>query len=275
MPGQRLLLRDISKSFSQSKQKQIMALDNVSLTVEAGEFVSLLGPSGCGKSTLLDLVAGLVRPDEGEILLGEHSILGERGNVSYMLQSDLLFPWRTVLDNVVIPLQLEGSSVDEARKRAMELLPLFGLEKFAQSYPDMLSGGMRQRAALLRTYLCNKDVMLLDEPFGKLDALTKVQMQQWLINIWQHFKHSVLFVTHDIDEAILLSDRIYLLSPRPGRIQAEIPVTLPRPRRPRITTDSSFTRIKERIYRYFETGIFCWEEKSLDNRQQNINIFRG
>lgn len=252
MSGQGLQVRAISKSFSQNKQQQIIALDNVSLRVGPGEFVSLLGPSGCGKSTLLDVVAGLVRPDQGDILLGEQSILGKQGYVSYMPQNDLLFPWRTVLDNVVIPLKLQGMPTEKARQQALELLPLFGLANFSQSYPDMLSGGMRQRAALLRTYLCHKDVMLLDEPFGRLDALTKIQMQQWLLDIWQHFKHSVLFVTHDIDEAILLSDRIYLLSPRPGRIQAEISVDLPRPRRPRITTDRAFTKIKEKIYRYLE-----------------------
>ncbi|MEG6522805.1 ABC transporter ATP-binding protein [Desulfotomaculum sp. 1211_IL3151] len=252
MSSQVLQVRAISKSFNQNKQQQIVALESVSLTVRSGEFVSLLGPSGCGKSTLLDLVAGLIGPDQGDILLGEHSILGKRGFVSYMPQNDLLFPWRTVLDNVMIPLQLQGIPTEKARQQAQEFLPLFGLANFSQSYPDMLSGGMRQRAALLRTYLCHKDVMLLDEPFGKLDALTKVQMQQWLLDIWQHFKHSVLFVTHDIDEAILLSDRIYLLSSRPGRIQAEISVDLPRPRRPRIATDGAFTKIKEKIYGFLE-----------------------
>ncbi|ABO51705.1 ABC transporter related protein [Desulforamulus reducens MI-1] len=270
-----LFVKAVSKSFHQNNQPVVMALDRVSLAVAAGEFVSILGPSGCGKSTLLDMVAGLSNPDEGDILLGKQSIVGKRGYVSYMPQSDLLFPWRTVLDNVIIPLQLQRIGIAEARKEALDLLPVFGLEKFAHSYPDMLSGGMRQRAALLRTYLCKRDLLLLDEPFGKLDALTKIQMQQWLLDIWEQFKPSVLFVTHDIDEAILLSDRIYLLSPRPGRLQAEIMVQLPRPRNPRITTNSAFARIKEKVYRYLENGLFNWEENRLHDTKQNVNIFRG
>lgn len=216
----------------------------VSLVVGKGEFVSLIGPSGSGKSTLLDLAAGLSVPDEGDILLEGRSILGQKGLVSYMPQKDVLFPWRTILDNVIVPLEVRGVSKQQARQQALELLPIFGLEKFADSYPDMLSGGMKQRASFLRTYLGHKELMLLDEPFGKLDALTRMEMQAWLLQIWQTYRHSVLLVTHDIDEAILLSDRIYVLSARPGEIIGEVTVNLPRPRDPRMSVDPAFTSLK-------------------------------
>lgn len=253
--GPKLTVREVSKIYSQDRDQVVLALEQTSLSVLEGEFVSLIGPSGCGKSTLLDLVAGLVTPDSGEILLDGQSIVGQRGNVSYMPQSDVLFPWRTVLDNVLIPLQLKGVPLPEARAAAVALLPAFGLEKFAASYPYMLSGGMKQRAAFLRTYLCQKDLMLLDEPFGKLDALTRMQMQGWLLDMWQRFKHSVLFVTHDVDEAILLSDRIYLMSPSPGKILLEINIPLPRPRHSRIVTEQAFTEIKQELLRWLEGSI--------------------
>ena len=144
----------------------------------------------------------------------------------------------------------------------MALLPAFGLEKFAASYPYMLSGGMKQRAAFLRTYLCKKDLMLLDEPFGKLDALTRMQMQGWLLDIWQRFKHSVLFVTHDVDEAILLADRIFLMSPSPGKILVEITIPLPRPRHPRMVTEKTFIEMKRELMRWLETGVFAQEEEA-------------
>ncbi|GAB6159083.1 ABC transporter ATP-binding protein [Desulfotomaculum varum] len=254
MPAVRLAVKAVSKSYDRPGREKILALDRVSLTVGEGEFVSLIGPSGCGKSTLLELVAGLSTPDRGDILLQGRSVAGCRGHVSYMPQNDVLFPWRTVLDNVILPLQLQGMAIKEARQTARQLLPLFGLAGFADSYPHMLSGGMKQRAAFLRTYLCRKELMLLDEPFGKLDALTKMQMQEWLLDIWQRFQHSVLFVTHDIEEAILLSDRIYLFSPRPGRILAELTVPLPRPRSPRLTTDRNFIKLKEALYSRLQTG---------------------
>lgn len=225
----------------------LTALQTVSLFVRDGEIVSLIGPSGCGKSTLLDVVAGLARPDGGEVLLDGRAITGQKGFVSYMPQKDVLFPWRTILDNVIIPMEVQGIKKSTARQEAAALLPVFGLEQFADNYPGALSGGMKQRAAFLRTYLCKKDLMLLDEPFGRLDALTRLQMQQWLLKIWQTFKHTVLFVTHDVEEAILLSDRIYVFSARPGRIIAEMAVAFPRPRPAGITTDPAFTAIKAEL----------------------------
>ncbi|MEW4286324.1 ABC transporter ATP-binding protein [Priestia koreensis] len=239
---QKLKVRGVQKTF-----ETIQAVQDVDLHVKKGEFVSIIGPSGCGKSTILDMIAGLTTPDSGEILLGEESVTGKRGHVAYMPQKDVLFPWRTVIENVMVPLEVAGVNKKKARKEAAEFLPIFGLSEFEDRFPGELSGGMRQRASFLRTYLCKKDLLLLDEPFGKLDALTRLQMQQWLLEIWGQFKQSVLLITHDIDEAILLSDRIYVLSPRPGKIIAEVNVDLPRPRASKITTSADFTAIKSRI----------------------------
>ncbi len=261
MSGDKLTVRGVNKIYSRDRDQIVLALEDASLSIQEGEFVSLIGPSGCGKSTLLDLVAGLTTPDSGEILLAGQSIVGQRGKVSYMPQSDVLFPWCTVVDNVIIPLRLQRVPLAEARAEARALLPTFGLEKFATSYPYMLSGGMKQRAAFLRTYLCKKDVMLLDEPFGKLDALTRMQMQGWLLDIWQRFKHSVLFVTHDVDEAILLSDRIFLMSSSPGRILVEMKIPLPRPRHPRMVTEKTFIELKRELMDWLETGVFGIAER--------------
>lgn len=250
MPCPKLEIKNVTKTFPGSEKDRVTALQAVSLFVREGEIVSLIGPSGCGKSTMLDVVAGLTLPDAGEVLLDGTVITGQKGFVSYMPQKDVLFPWRTILDNVIIPLEIQGIKKNAARDEAFTLLPVFGLDKFADSYPWALSGGMRQRAAFLRTYLCKKALMLLDEPFGKLDALTRLQMQQWLLDIWQTMRHTVLFVTHDVEEAILLSDRIYVLSARPGQIIAEVNVDFPRPRHSGITTTPDFTALKSELLQF-------------------------
>jgi ABC-type nitrate/sulfonate/bicarbonate transport system ATPase subunit len=179
--------------------------------------------------------------------MGGKRINGKRGLASYMPQKDVLFPWRTVLDNVITPLEVGGVSKKAAREEAVSLLPVFGLAKFADSYPWALSGGMRQRAAFLRTYLNKQELMLLDEPFGQLDALTRIQMQQWLLEIWHKFRRSILFVTHDVEEAIMLSDRIYVMSARPGRIIAEEKIAFSRPRDLTVAHDPAFVAVKMRI----------------------------
>jgi ABC-type nitrate/sulfonate/bicarbonate transport system ATPase subunit len=235
-------LRHISKSF-RVDGRIVEALRDVSLHAGAEEFVTLIGPSGCGKSTLLNIIAGLMEPDEGEVLLHGNGNASRLGQTGYMPQRDLLLPWRTVLDNVVLGPEVALRSrslwisdghhhrqLEEAKREARELLPLFGLEGFENSYPAALSGGMRQRAALMRTFMCKRDSVLLDEPFGALDALTRRTMRRWLLDVWERFRQSVLFVTHDVDEGIYLSDRIYVLSSRPGRIVLELSVDLPRPR---------------------------------------------
>ncbi|MEF9894845.1 MAG: ABC transporter ATP-binding protein [Clostridia bacterium] len=196
-------------------------LDNISLRVEAGEFVSLLGASGSGKSTILNLLAGFVRPDAGEMTVDGQAISGMTGHFAYMPQNDLLLKWRTILDNVCLYADIHGEK-EAAKKVALQNLPAFGLSGYQDAYPDELSGGMRQRAAFLRTALCAADIMLLDEPFGALDVISRGDMQDWLNDMRAALKRTTLLVTHDIDEAIYLSDRIYVLGGTPSRIVREV-----------------------------------------------------
>lgn len=210
----------------------VEALSDVSLNVAEGEFAALLGPSGCGKSTLLNIVAGLDQADDGEVLVGGEPLPAtERlGAFGYMPQQDLLFPWRSVLDNVALGLEISGLDKAEARARAADHFERFGLAGFERRHPSELSGGMRQRAAFLRTYLLGRPFLLLDEPFGALDAITRAELQGWLAAAWSDFGGSALLVTHDPHEAVALADRVFLMTPRPGRIAAEFEVDLPRPR---------------------------------------------
>ena len=220
-----LCLRDVALSFG-----EVPVLDGVSLRVEEGEFVSLLGPSGAGKSTLFKLLIGGLAPDHGEIDLdGRPLNLGERP-FAFMPQRDALMPWRRVIDNVTLGLEVQGMPRREARARVAPLIPQFGLGGFERHWPVQLSGGMRQRAALLRTVVQERRMMLLDEPFGALDALTRTRMQRWLEERWSSARWTTLLVTHDVREAVCLSDRIYVLSPRPAWVVREIDVPLPRPR---------------------------------------------
>lgn len=205
-------------------------IENVSLTLKNGEIVSLLGVSGSGKTTLFNVLSGLCSPVEGRVLLDGEDITRKPGKVSYMLQKDLLLRHYTIIDNVSLPLVIKGMSKKQAREKAAALLPVFGLEGTEKKYPHELSGGMRQRCALLRTYLTGSEAALLDEPFSALDTLTKSAVHGWYLDIMKEIRLSTVFVTHDIDEAILLSDRIYILSGKPGRITDEISVDLPKPR---------------------------------------------
>ena len=194
---------------------------------KTGRFVSLVGPSGCGKSTLFNVIAGLLQPTEGRVLIDGEDATGTIGRVGYMLQKDLLLPWRTVVDNVILGMEVQGTPRNEARQRALPLLHRYGMSGFEHLYPNSLSGGMRQRAALLRTLLFDTDVILLDEPFGALDAQTKLRMQEWLMQLWGDFRKTVVFVTHDVEEAIYLSDEIHVMGTRPGRILETIPIPSP------------------------------------------------
>ena len=209
--------------------------------------MALVGPSGCGKSTLFNIVAGLESPTTGDADIDRESVIGRPGVAAYMPQKDLLLPWLNVLDNAALGLELRGIDRTNARARANAHFQQFGLDSFQSSWPNQLSGGMRQRVALLRTYLLDRKVMLLDEPFGALDALTRLSMQRWLLDIWSADRRSILFVTHDVDEALFLSDRIYVMSPRPGRIIAELNVPLARPRELNVTASVEFGRAKESI----------------------------
>lgn len=241
--GDNVVLRDVRKSF-RVDGRVMVALDGIDMVAHDREFVTLIGPSGCGKSTLFNIICGLMEPDEGQVWLSS-DVNGRRiGTVGYMPQKDLLIPWRTVLDNVILGPELAGVNRREARREARELLPLFGLAGFEDSYPVTLSGGMKQRAALLRTVSCHRDIMLLDEPFGALDALTRSTLQDWLLGIWQRFRQTVLFITHDVEEAIYLSDRVYVMSARPARMIRELTVPLARPRRRDMVATEPFVSCK-------------------------------
>ncbi|GIK65434.1 MAG: ABC transporter ATP-binding protein [Chloroflexota bacterium] len=215
--------------------KPVLALQDLSLALASGEFVTLIGPSGSGKSTLLELIVGLLQPDSGQIRIHGQTSAKRLGKVAYMPQQDALLPWRTVLENVILAPEVQRKNRRQAKARARELMPLFGLDGFADAFPAQLSGGMRQRAAFLRTVLAGQDILLLDEPFGALDALTRRELQDWLLNIWQHFNYTILFVTHDVEEAIYLADRVLVLSQRPGKITQELAIPFPRPRQEWIT----------------------------------------
>jgi ABC-type nitrate/sulfonate/bicarbonate transport system ATPase subunit len=232
-------LRNVSKTFI-GDGKTVKALDGLSLKVTKGEFVTIIGPSGSGKSTLFNLIVGLLEPDEGQICINGEICRNRAGRVGYMPQRDLLLPWRSVIDNVIIPHQLRGVSRSQARSSAREMLPLFGLEDFAHAYPSALSGGMRQRAALLRTILTDRQILLLDEPFGALDALTRRELQDWLLNVWHKFGQTVIFITHDVEEALYLGDRVLVLSARPGKLIKTLNVNLPRPRRQGMIAQPTF-----------------------------------
>jgi putative hydroxymethylpyrimidine transport system ATP-binding protein len=226
----------------------VHALHDVSLSVAAGEFVAIIGPSGCGKSTLLDILAGLENPGAGRVEFDGREITGTVGALAYMPQKDLLMPWRTVLDNTILPLELAHMPKKEARRRALELFPRFGLSGFERQYPAALSGGMRQRAALLRTVLTDRSVLLLDEPFGALDAITRADMQSWLLDVWTTFRRTIVLVTHDVDEALYLADRVFVMTPRPGTIRTEIEVPIQRPRpHDDVVTSETFAALKHRV----------------------------
>lgn len=239
-------LRDVHKAF-RVDSRLMTALGGVDLRASNGEFVVVIGPSGCGKSTLLNIICGLMEPDSGEVLLDGRPVRDRTGLLGYMLQKDLLLPWRKVLENVLLGPEIVGEDDKEAHQEARKMLPLFGLEGFENSYPSTLSGGMRQRAALLRTFLCRKKAMLLDEPFGALDALTRRQLQQWLLEVWSRFGQTILFVTHDVDEAIYLADRVYVMTPRPGRMRLELDIPLERPRRQEMLTSGEFGALKGQL----------------------------
>ena len=239
---EKLKVKHVSKGFDGNP-----VLDDISIELNQGELVCLLGVSGGGKTTLFNVISGLLAPDQGQVLLDGKDITCQPGQISYMLQKDLLLPYRTIEDNVALPLLLKGMKKAEARAQVSPMFEQFGLEGTQKKYPAQLSGGMRQRAALLRTYMFSQDVALLDEPFSALDTLTKSAIHKWYLDVMEKIKLSTLFITHDIDEAILLSDRIYLLSGQPGRITEEIVIREPKPRNPEFNLTPEFLEYKRKI----------------------------
>ena len=238
----KLEVRDVSMAFGSET-----ILKDVSVHVEEGELISLLGVSGSGKTTLFHCIAGLYQPTSGSILLDGEEITGKTGRVSYMLQKDLMLPHYTMEDNVALPLMIRGTERKKARTEVQPYFAQFGLEGTQKKYPRQLSGGMRQRAALLRTYLFSDNMALLDEPFSALDTITKGAVHDWYLQVMQKIRLSTLFITHDIDEAILLSDRVYILTGRPGRIRDEIRIRTPRSERAQFALSEEFLKYKKQI----------------------------
>jgi ABC-type nitrate/sulfonate/bicarbonate transport system ATPase subunit len=238
----KLSIRDLSVRFG-----EVLALDRFGLDVTEGEFICILGASGCGKSTMFNAVSGLLRATSGEVILDGRAVSNRPGQVGYMLQKDLLLPWRTVKGNITLAASLTRGATENDRAEAAQLARRYGLGDFLDHYPHALSGGMRQRVALMRTIAAGRQVMLLDEPFGALDAQTRFSMQEWLLNVWRDLGRTILFVTHDVDEAIFLADRIVVMTPRPGRIAEILDVDLPRPRSLENLTADTFTGLKRRI----------------------------
>ncbi|WP_338447965.1 ABC transporter ATP-binding protein [Niallia oryzisoli] len=235
-----LSLTSITKNFGSKK-----IIDHLSLDIQAGEFVSILGPSGSGKSTLFHLIGGIFNPDEGEIQLHGKRINGQRGSISYMPQSPSLLPWRTVLQNVLLGQELQGKKdVDTAVK----MIEKAGLSGYANAYPLQLSGGMKQRVSFIRALLSPQPVICLDEPFSALDELTRLDMQKWLLSMWDEHRRTILFVTHNIDEALFMSDRIVVMSAQPASITAEFSLPFPRPRHEDFFLTEEFLAWKRKIY---------------------------
>jgi ABC-type nitrate/sulfonate/bicarbonate transport system ATPase subunit len=244
---EKLTAKGINVSFDGNK-----IIEDISIELKKGEIVCLLGVSGAGKTTLFNVLSGLLLPESGKVELNNEDITGKAGKLSYMLQKDMLLPFKTILDNVSLPLVIKGVKKKEAREKASVYFEEFGLEGTQNKYPNQLSGGMRQRAALLRTYLFSDQVALLDEPFSALDTITKGSMHEWYLGVMEQIKLSTLFITHDIDEAILLSDRIYIMTGRPGKITEELKIQELRPRGKDFIVSSQFIEHKKKILEILE-----------------------
>lgn len=235
----KIQLTKVKKSFGNME-----ILRDITFNVGEGELISIVGPSGSGKSTIFNIITKIIDKDDGDIVVN--------GDVSYMYQKDMMVPWKKVIDNIGIPLVFKGHSKKEARGQVVKYLDTFGLEGFEYKYPSQLSGGMKQRANFLKTFLTSKDIMLLDEPFAALDSITRRKMQKWLLDLTKEMKTTILFITHDIEEAIFLSDRIYVISEKPATIKGEITVNLSYPREEDIVTDVEFVRIRREVLDLFK-----------------------
>ena len=237
-----LRVENVDKSFDDK-----LVLKDINIKLMRGELVSLVGVSGSGKTTLFNIIAGLLKPDKGKVFLKGEDVTGRAGKISYMLQKDLLLPYMSIIDNVSLPLVLRGHKKKEAREIVEKHIDIFGLEGFQEKYPSQLSGGMKQRANLLKTYLTSNDIMLLDEPFGALDSITRGKLQKWLVGLKKKTNSTILFITHDIDEAILISDRIYVISEKPAIIKGEVKVDISRDNYEEISLTKEFIEIKRNV----------------------------
>jgi ABC-type nitrate/sulfonate/bicarbonate transport system ATPase subunit len=235
-----LRFQNVTKRFGQNE-----VLKDLDFSINKDEFVSIIGPSGSGKSTIFNLIGGILSPDEGEILLDGQCINGKRGFISYMPQTSSLFPWRTILENVLLGQELQGK---KDVKAAREMLAIAGLSDYENAYPDMLSGGMKQRAAFIRALLSPQEVICLDEPFSALDELTRFEMQKWLVDMWESHRRTILFITHNIEEALFLSDRVMMLSGKQAKVVSNMEVPFERPRYESILLDERFIQCKRDVY---------------------------
>ena len=247
-------IANLSKVFSTASGDRVCALENVSLNVARGEFISVVGPSGCGKSTLLKILAGLIPRSGGIVEVGGLPVQGPRRDIGIVFQAPFLLPWRTVRDNTLLPIDLQGRDRAPYEKRVDALLRLVGLHEFANKYPYELSGGMQQRAAITRALLDDPNILLMDEPFGALDAMMREFMNTELQRIWMESRNTVLFITHSIPEAVFLSDRVVALSARPGRVAEVVQIDLPRPRNINVMGSDAFGRYTSRIRSHFNLG---------------------
>lgn len=251
--GAHVSIQDLTKIYETRQGEDVLALDRVSLEIEAGSFVAVVGPSGCGKSTLLSLLASLTNISEGQLLIDGEQVVRPHPKVGVVFQSDLLLSWRTVLDNVLLPIEIKHQSVQKNREKAISLLSQVGLAGFENKFPSELSGGMRQRVAICRALIQEPGLLLMDEPFGALDALTREQMIMDLQTTWSRIRNTVLFITHGIDEAVFLADRVIVMTPRPGRIDLDLKVEIDRPRNwASVHSDARFQQYVTQVRQIFE-----------------------
>jgi NitT/TauT family transport system ATP-binding protein len=250
--GSVIEISSLSKHYQTRAGEDVIALDNVDLNIADGEFISVVGPSGCGKTTLLKIVAGLLSRTQGDVKLRGTSVDGPRKDIGIVFQHAVLMPWRTVLENVMLPVEVQKLNKGEFKTRAEELLKLVGLSGFEDKYPFELSGGMQQRNSIVRALVTDPALLLMDEPFGALDAMTREQMNVELLRIWDESKKTVVFITHSIPEAVFLADRVVVMTPRPGKIAAIYDVNLPRPRTLDLMGDPEFGSMVTEIRHHFD-----------------------
>jgi len=246
-----MVVENLSKTYVPLRSQPVTALEDITFAVRQGEFVAIVGPSGCGKTTLLKILAGLVRPTSGRVRLAGSDVVGPRRNIGMVFQQPTLLPWRTIAQNVMVPVEVQKLDKRCYRERASELLALVGLSGFEDKYPHELSGGMQQRAGICRALVHDPDVLLMDEPFGALDAMTREYMNLELLRIWSEAGKTVVFITHSISEAVFLADRVLVMSPRPGRIVEIVDIDLPRPRELGMMDTERGGALVARIRRHF------------------------